>query len=93
MPKFPFTIAGEAKKLLRRRLAEKDEGKLAITNQHKVKFDDLVELLLLDHEVNGRDRIEAQQHYQAYLAEQQRAAVAVLAREQSLNSDKIRLIR
>lgn len=48
------TSRAEAKKLLRRRLGEKDEGKLIITNQHKVKFDNLIELLLLNHEVNGR---------------------------------------
>jgi hypothetical protein len=43
----------EARKLLRRRLIDKDEGKLVIINQAKVKFDDLVELLLLDHQVHG----------------------------------------
>jgi hypothetical protein len=29
-------------------------GKLVVTNQHKIKFDDLIALLLLDHEINGR---------------------------------------
>ena len=48
------TSETEARKLLRRRLTEKDEGKLIIINQHKVKFDDLIELLLLDHQVHGR---------------------------------------
>jgi len=48
------TSETQARKLLRRRLNEKDEGKVVIVNQHKVKFDNLIELLVLDHRVHGR---------------------------------------
>jgi hypothetical protein len=40
--------------LLNRRLGELQEGKVITPNQNKIMFNEMIDLLLLDHEVNGR---------------------------------------